>query len=135
MRVLQRRGETFTWREFPEPPHYPLDCVLLPSGIVSLLVDPNYVKTILRTDQDNIDHQRQRILTHGFDQPLLVVYDEEGHIKLKDGNHRLQAALQLEVPYVPVAFKASKGRVKGKPLSTIIEPLLIAIAKKSITPL
>lgn len=45
------------------------------------------------------------VRAHGIEHPLLVDVAQDGTVSLVEGNHRLQAALQLGLPSVPVEIQ------------------------------
>lgn len=55
-------------------------------------------------DEKGINFYREKLRSgQGFDEPIMVVYDNEtGLAYVGEGNHRLQAALLENTPYVPV---------------------------------
>lgn len=56
-----------------------------------------------RLDRSRVSEQRESLSKHGFREHILVNYDKStGNITVGDGNHRLQAAVELGITHVPV---------------------------------
>ena len=67
----------------------------------------------MTTSRETIDKLKEDIKENGFKQPILVVYDkfsDKGEASIIEGNHRIQAAIELGLKEVPVKFE--KGTLR-----------------------
>jgi len=65
------------------------------------------------TSRETIDKLKEDIKENGFKEPIVVVYDKfsgEGEASIIEGNHRMQAAIELGLKEVPVKFE--KGTLR-----------------------
>lgn len=74
-------------------------------------------------DKELVDSYRKIFTSKKLENPLIVIYDNEtGFAYLGEGNHRLQAAIAENIPYLPVRIVRGsademKNRIKmGKPV-------------------
>ena len=75
----------------------------IPTSFVNEIADQKYLRDITRTDKDIISNLIVSISRVGFLEPGWIVYDESS-VRLKDGNHRLIAALHLGLEKYPATF-------------------------------
>ena len=67
----------------------------------------------MTNSRETIDKLKEDIKENGFKQPIVVVYDKfsnKGEASIIEGNHRIQAAIELGLKEVPVKFK--KGTLR-----------------------
>jgi hypothetical protein len=87
------------------------------TGNVVGFVDTKYLSKMPgnEVDKGRVDFYREQLRSgKGFDEPLMVIYDNEtGLAYVGEGNHRLQAAVLENTPYVPV--RVVRGRVTESP--------------------
>lgn len=89
------------------------ECYILPVWLLSGCADPQEIKEKRLVDEKYIDGLRESINVEGLHQPLTVVVDSYGKIRLHDGYHRFIAISGLNnFDNVPVYVKKSK-KVKG----------------------
>ena len=79
-------------------------------------VDAGYISKMPgnKVDAERVDFYRKKLRSgEGFDEPVMVVYDNEsGLAYIGEGNHRVQAAILENVPYVPVrVVRGSKSEM------------------------
>jgi hypothetical protein len=69
-------------------------------------VDTKYISKMPgnTTDVERVSFYREKLRSgKGFDEPVMVVYDNEsGLAYVGEGNHRIQAAILEKIPYIPV---------------------------------
>jgi hypothetical protein len=87
--------------------------------------DPKYS---LEDSAKNIENIKKSFVKNGITEPLILSYvKNESKLLLLEGNHRLNALIELEVPYYPVCVTTidswSKG--KGKGVKTKIKPYFV----------
>ena len=101
-------------------------CVVLPTEAVRLTAADDELRELELREPDRLDDLAEQIRARGLEQPLTVVVDSNGRVKLKDGNHRIICCLRVGVPRVPVIIKLSAGgiRRRGTNLSNVLEPML-----------
>lgn len=80
------------------------------------LVTPKFSK---EESIETIDYFKNTFLEEGIDEPLIIkYYQPDSMILLTEGNHRLNAAVELNMPYLPVTVLRSEDNVpedaKGK---------------------
>ena len=79
-------------------------------------VDPKLLKDVpgrsgeIRGARRNMDDKRWKgfkkdIEEHGIEEPILVIKDADGSIAISEGNHRLDAAIELGLDRIPVDFR------------------------------
>lgn len=115
-------------RVWPEPwrHHRAADrCLVLPTEAVWLTAAEDELLEDERREAEYLDDLEQQIDARGIEQPLTIVVDSSGGIKLKDGNHRIICCKRLGVPRVPVLFVDSTGiRRRGTNLQGVLEQML-----------
>jgi hypothetical protein len=78
------------------------------------------------TSRATIDKLKDDIKINGFKNPLIVVYDKfsnGGEASIIEGNHRIQAALELGLREVPVIFEKGTIRTNEQRMSEGMFPL------------
>lgn len=88
------------------------ETVLIPTEAVLVMADPAQVEKILINQSDFCEDLGTSLVTHGVQQPLVVVLDSSGHLVLMDGYHRLVAAQRVRLHCLPVRVLPSE-RIKG----------------------
>jgi hypothetical protein len=94
---------------------------LISTEAVLVMADPAQIQKILVTQSDFCDDLGTSLVTHGVQQPLVVVLDSSGHLVLMDGYHRLVAAQRVRLHWLPVRVLPSE-RIRGyrcNPLTVI----------------
>ena len=93
--------------------------------------DPKYS---LDDSAKNIENIKKSFIENGITEPLILNYiKNESKLLLTEGNHRLNALIELEVPYYPVCVTVidSWTRGKGKGVKTKVKPYMITEINKS----
>ncbi len=93
--------------------------------------DPKYS---LDDSAKNIENIKKSFIENGITEPLILNYiRNESKLLLTEGNHRLNALIELEVPYYPVCVTVidSWNRGKGKGVKTKVKPYMISEINKS----
>lgn len=107
---------------------YAEETVLLPLSLIKPLAQPNRLNEISLIDKDLLDDIEVSLAERGFDTAMVVVVDDFGRIVLKDGHHRLIAALRLRLQVVPVRFQRGKKiNTTASSLSELLPRLLLAL--------
>jgi len=100
-------------------------------------VDPQLLKTVpgrsgeIRGARRNMDDKRwegfkKDIEEHGIEEPILVIKDADGTVAISEGNHRLDAALELGLDRVPVDFRYfGKSESLGQIISKVDDELVL----------
>jgi hypothetical protein len=87
--------------------------------------DPKYS---LEDSAKNIENIKKSFIENGITEPLILSYiKNESKLLLLEGNHRLNALIELEVPYYPVCVTTidSWAKGKGKGVKTKIKPYFV----------
>ena len=87
--------------------------------------DPKYS---LEDSAKNIENIKKSFVKNGITEPLILSYiKNESKLLLLEGNHRLNALIELEVPYYPVCVTTidSWAKGKGKGVKTKIKPYFV----------
>lgn len=80
-------------------------------GKILTRVEPHYIQpSNKQLDQGIVSQKRAEIINGNID-PIIVTQNKEGFMKVLDGEHRLQAYLELGVPQVPTRV-VTPGEVK-----------------------
>lgn len=82
----------------------------------------------------NIENIKKSFVKNGIIEPLIINYiKNESKFLLLEGNHRLNALIELEVPYYPVCVTVidSWAKGKGKGVKTKVKPYMITEINKS----
>ena len=93
--------------------------------------DPKYS---LEDSAKNIESIKKSFVKNGIIEPLIINYiKNESKFLLLEGNHRLNALIELEVPYYPVCVTVidSWAKGKGKGVKTKVKPYMITEINKS----
>ena len=93
--------------------------------------DPKYS---LEDSAKNIENIKKSFVKNGIIEPLIINYiKNESKFLLLEGNHRLNALIELEVPYYPVCVTVidSWAKGKGKGVKTKVKPYMITEINKS----
>jgi len=93
--------------------------------------DPKYS---LEDSSKNIENIKKSFIENGITEPLIFSYiKNESKLLLLEGNHRLNALIELEVPYFPVCVTTidSWAKGKGKGVKTKIKPYFATEIGKS----
>jgi len=80
----------------------------------------------LPTSRRTIDNLKEDIKRNGFKEPIVVVYDKssgDGEASILEGNHRMQAAIELGLKEVPVAFEKGTLRTDEQRVAEGMFPL------------
>ncbi len=80
----------------------------------------------LPTSRRTIDSLKEDIKRNGFKEPIVVVYDKssgDGEASILEGNHRMQAAIELGLKEVPVAFEKGTLRTDEQRVAEGMFPL------------
>jgi hypothetical protein len=94
----------------------------------------NYPKYSLDDSAKNIENIKKSFIENGITEPLILSYiKNESKLLLLEGNHRLNALIELEVPYYPVCVTTidSWAKGKGKGVKTKIKPYFVTEIGKS----
>ena len=104
------------WRDHPDA-----DLVLLlPMEIVNLIADNAELYAARVKNSERIDMLRHSIRENGLEVPPLILFDESGNIRYKDGYHRLASLQDLGTfSEVPVVLKQVSGTIRGGSVKTV----------------
>lgn len=133
---LRRRFSEWTVRDYPYRPPEPWreneEAFLIPSQVVSMMVDSAYIQKCETYNRQRIDDIKTSIEVDGLRNPIELVYDPDGKIRLNNGNHRYIAMSDLEWKFMPCTLsKVNKGiRGYGRHLSDYTETIVGMISKK-----
>jgi hypothetical protein len=100
------------------------DFIYLSTDLLYFIADKRYLAEITVKDKDIINSLVDSISRIGFKESVAVLIGES-KIRLKDGNHRLIAAMRLGIKKMPVQFSKTTDLTGGsKNLLDVIIPLL-----------
>lgn len=133
---LRRRFSEWTVRDYPYRPPEPWraneEAFLIPSQVVSMMVDSTYIQRCETHNRQRIDEIKVSIEVDGLLKPIELLYDPDGKIRLHNGNHRYIAMRELEWKHMPCTLsKVNKAiRGYGRHLSDHTETIVDLISKK-----
>lgn len=112
---LKRYGTEWEYREFPEPKETTENPgqYLLPMELVLAFIDKGYHRDRERHDPQRLELLEQSIREEGLHEPILLLLDPDGKIRIHDGNHRLIVLQRLGHSKVPVNLEVKPKPVKG----------------------
>lgn len=84
------------------------------SELVEFIGEDRLGDAAMTTSRETIDRLKDDILKNGFKEPITVVYDKlsnGGEAAILEGNHRIAAAMELELKEIPTRFE--KGALRS----------------------
>lgn len=86
----------------------------LPMALVEFFVDESRQAEVCRKHWDKIEILIDEIKAEGIREPITLICDNYGKMKMMDGNHRIAALRELEWKgRVPVEFKTNSRRIRS----------------------
>jgi len=104
----------------------------VPKDVVWQFVDQSYVAQVKEKNRDRIINHTATLLTDGWLKPVELIYSKDGLVTIKDGNHRMIAAMDIiSMDYIPVSITETPRVNGGKRMGHMVEALFESYGKTS----
>lgn len=108
------------------------DWLWVPKDVVWQFVDQNYIAQVREKNSDRIINHTAGLIAEGWTKPIILVYSEDGLVIVKDGNHRMIAAMDIiNMDYIPVSIVKTPRVNGGKRMGHMVEALFESYGETS----
>lgn len=87
------------------PPSASMHVYRVPTSFVAQLADTEHLARIRVNEADYLNRLTQDIAERGICEPILIHHDSRGTMRLREGHHRLHAALLLDLQLMPARLR------------------------------